>query len=511
MSDDFAILAQPRAGMTVTNQTSPSDVNASQRTAHIAAVNQVMLAVNQSLDFEETLQLALAAVMKVLPVEATGISLIDDRREEIILQAQRGWRRDFVEMGLRMPIGKGLAWECVTADELIVTGDVSKEPRIAHTEFQAEGIMAQALAPMHADGRVTGILSALSYQPYDFSPEDLKLLSAVADVVGSALENARRYTSVLNTLGRQQALMAGLSDAVFVLGERGSLIDLNPAAIALFGLESAQVLGAPLEESGLPDAIVSATSRLLAQEQQPRQEIDVAVQTDRLRAILACSLTPLHDQTTGFKGWLLLVRDVTHLRMMDELKTQMVQTVSHDLRSPLGSTNTALLMLRELTRTGTPQVQRLVELASQGLRRMERLVDNLLNLQHLEDGLVLEHGIRLDEIATQVIEEHQAEAELKQQTLTLHVEDNLPFVAGNEVWLERAMANYVSNGIKYTHEGGRIELHVRSDEERVLVEVIDNGLGIPEDAQARVFERFYRILGEDRTKQGSGLGLSIVK
>ncbi|MCC6906095.1 MAG: GAF domain-containing protein, partial [Anaerolineae bacterium] len=128
------------------------------RMEHLSAVNSVASMVNQSLDLDLTLETVLAAVLDVINVEAAGISLIDLHNGDLVLRAQRGWKRDFVKMGMRMQHGVGLAWQAIEQNEIIVTGEVSHDPRIKFPAFQEEGIQAQVLVPMHSRGRVIGIL-----------------------------------------------------------------------------------------------------------------------------------------------------------------------------------------------------------------------------------------------------------------------------------------------------------------------------------------------------------------
>src|SRR5690606_3398493 len=138
----------------------------------LAAINRVASVVSQSLDLETTLQTALDAVLEVIPVEAAGISLVDEAAGERVLQAQQGWKGDFVSEPMRVPLGTGFSGQAVARDEVISTGDVSDDPRLAVPAFAEEGVQAMALVPMHARGRVVGILSVMSHHPYEFDEDD---------------------------------------------------------------------------------------------------------------------------------------------------------------------------------------------------------------------------------------------------------------------------------------------------------------------------------------------------
>src|SRR5512142_2241789 len=127
------------------------------QTGQLAAINSVTTAVSQSLDLRITLETALDAVLSVIPVEASGISMIDDAAGELVLRAQRGWIKDFVTIPMRIQMGTGMSWHVIANDEILITGDVSNDPRLAVPAFSEEKVQAMVMAPMHARGRVVGI------------------------------------------------------------------------------------------------------------------------------------------------------------------------------------------------------------------------------------------------------------------------------------------------------------------------------------------------------------------
>ena len=163
------------------------------RADELAAVNAVAAAVSQSLDLKVTLDLALDNALRVIAVEAGAISLIDEATGELVIRVHRGWRQKNLAERMRIKLGQGLSGLAVTTGEPVITGDVSNDPRLAVPEFGYEGVQAMVLAPMRARGQVIGVLSAMSYQPHTFSSHDVALLTAIADQVGVAIDNARMY------------------------------------------------------------------------------------------------------------------------------------------------------------------------------------------------------------------------------------------------------------------------------------------------------------------------------
>ncbi len=157
----------------------------------LAALNKVA-AMASTLDVDEVLQRALVLALKVVGVEAGAISMLNEETNELAFRVQQGWRvHDFVAQSVRVPADRGLSGRVVTTGRPVVTGDVSRDRRVEVVEFREEGIQAMALAPMRARGRVLGVLGVMSYMPREFSSNEITAITAIADQIGIALDNAR--------------------------------------------------------------------------------------------------------------------------------------------------------------------------------------------------------------------------------------------------------------------------------------------------------------------------------
>ncbi len=160
----------------------------------MAALGEAAAITSVALDVEEALRRALALALETVGVEAGIIAVLDETANELVFRVQQGWRtHDFVGQGVRIPADYGFSGLTLQTGKPVVTSDASRDPRVAVSEFHDEGIQALALAPMRAFGRVVGVLGVMSYTPYDFSPQQVTVLSAVADQMGLALESARLH------------------------------------------------------------------------------------------------------------------------------------------------------------------------------------------------------------------------------------------------------------------------------------------------------------------------------
>lgn len=172
----------------------------------LTALNAVMATISQSLDLETTLRVALEQATQVIGLEAGAISLVDEDRGVLRIRAHRGWQYPEIAESMQIELGKGMSGQVMASKQVMVTGQVRNHPLLAVPEFENEQVQAMAMAPLRAQGKVVGILSVMSHQPYNFSADDTRLLAAIADHVGVAIEHARLYQDTRRRLAELTTL-----------------------------------------------------------------------------------------------------------------------------------------------------------------------------------------------------------------------------------------------------------------------------------------------------------------
>jgi PAS domain S-box-containing protein len=366
---------------------------------------------------------------------------------------------------------------------------------------------------MHARGRVIGILSALSYEQYVFTEEELSVLCAIADQVGMALDNACLFSDVVSNENRLQAILDCTVDIILAVDMDYNVCSFNHAAESLFGLEASHVVGCQVDQVRLPEPLVRGLSEATERQDRTSLTFEFTCEGSTSDHVLSCSISPVLDAEGMSQGWVAVMGDITHLHALDQLKTQVIQTAAHDLRSPLAAIRGAINLLHDAFGKPDEKQEKVFRVAFDGLGQTQQLIDNLLNIERVEAGLVIDQHVDVGRVAKRVIKDQCLAAARREQKLDVDVMDRLPKIHGNDIWLERAIANYVGNAIKYAPLGGTIRLVVWRENDEVLLEVEDNGPGIRPEAQSRLFERFYRVpqSAENDSMQGSGLGLAIVK
>jgi signal transduction histidine kinase len=350
-------------------------------------------------------------------------------------------------------------------------------------------------------------------------------LGALAEAFNSMARRLRDYrrSQISRLLRAQQAGQAAIDsfpDPVLVLDTTGTVEMANPAAHRLLGIaprhasngsETSEVSGVwhppevlrqPLAEAlagrrhFLPDSFEHA----LLLGSGPGQ-----------RTLLPRILT-IRDPHGDLLGAAVVLQDVTPLRLLDEVKSNLVATVSHELKTPLTGVRLAIhLLLEEAAGPLTAKQTELMLDARENSERLLNMVENLLNLARLEQGnrqldLRPEMPNALLQAAADAI---RPRAQDKGIEILLNVPRDLPAVSVDTARLGTALGNLLDNALTYTDRGGRITLSASAAAGDVTLAIADTGIGIPPEHLPHVFEKFSRVSGQSRAG-GTGLGLAIV-
>jgi GAF domain-containing protein len=157
----------------------------------MSALNSVSATVSQSLELEPTLWSALDKALEVVNVEAGAISLVDESNQDLVIRVHRGWRQQDLANNLRIKLGQGLSGQAILTGEVVVTGSLENESRLAVPAVRGEGVQSMVLAPMRARGRVVGVLGVMSYRPHVFDRQSVETVKSIADQIGLAIDNVQ--------------------------------------------------------------------------------------------------------------------------------------------------------------------------------------------------------------------------------------------------------------------------------------------------------------------------------
>ena len=341
-----------------------------------------------------------------------------------------------------------------------------------------------------------------------------KDFNAMADRLKSYRESS--LGELLQAQQASQAAIDSLPDPVIVFGVRGEVLNLNQSA--------ERVLGVSLE--GGTDPLVRVQPDLRDMIERIRAHVlggkgayipkgyeeAIRVDTPEGARFFLPRATPVYGEASGISAATVILQDVTRLKRFDELKNDLVATVAHEFRTPLTSLRMAIhLCADEVVGPLNEKQADLLYAARQDCERLQGIVDDLLDLSSIQSGR-LELQVRQVSVAQlleTVVGAQQFAADQKEVNLQTAIAPGVERVELDPDRIALVLSNLLSNAIRHTNKGGRVELRVERSEGAIRFEVIDTGEGIPSEYQKRVFEKFFQVPG--RKSGGAGLGLSIAR
>ncbi len=369
-------------------------------------------------------------------------------------------------------------------------------------------LQSVAIFPVRSHGSTVAMLWVGSDKRYTFDEARINFLSTLANQASVLVENARLFQAAEGGRQRLSAILASTADAILVTDAEMRLLLFNPAAQHVLGLDE-QNYGRPLQSSGVPKALIEALETPVGEEHQQALTVEVPMENGQT---FYASIAPVLGSEGLSRGKVVVLRDVTHFKEMDEMKSDFVATVSHDLRAPLTFIRgyaTMLMVVGELNDKQHEYLQRILE----GIDQMGALISDLLNLRRIDTGVgIRQEPCQLGLILIEAVDTMRARATTKGITLRLEPSEGAPTVIGDRTLLRQAIGNLVDNAIKYTPAGGHVSVGLETTDTEAIIHVSDNGIGIAQENLVRLFEKFYRIKRRETGHiQGTGLGLALVK
>ena len=301
-------------------------------------------------------------------------------------------------------------------------------------------------------------------------------------------------------LQRYEYIFANIDDGVLILDEHRKIQLMNRVMIVAFDLFDKGFRGRPISEIiDHPDINVLLNRGQMA----PLKYHEINFDDGR---IYNAQYTPLKGI-----GSVITMQDISYLKQLNQMKTDFVNTVSHDLRSPL----TSVLGYTELVgRAGSLNEQQIefIDRIHFGIKNITTLVDELLDLSRLEAGFdTRRETVQLEDILELALNTLEGQIRINNQTLQLEVEKYMPGLQGDSLRLRQLLDNLLSNAAKYSPSGSTIQISLHAEDNWIIFSVADEGPGIPQSEQTHIFEKFYRASNVPNQISGTGLGLAIVK
>ena len=322
---------------------------------------------------------------------------------------------------------------------------------------------------------------------------------------------AERDDEIAQAAAEQAALLGALSSGIVRVDRSLRVISANAAAHTLLGRAPGTLVGRSVMEAFL-DATVESMAQAALANGTARTEVRRADADGPMLTVLA--------RRAHASGLWLVVDDVSELRRLQRIRTEFIDNLSHELRTPL---TTVSLLAETLSREAEgpdvvlpPKMRDRIGKIEVETGHLVQMVNELLDLSRIESGdtLALVDGLDMGRLAAQSAERLRLFADRQGVTLRVEAPDGLPPIRGDAARLGQVVVNLVHNAVKFSPDGGEILVRAGHEGTDIVTSIQDHGVGIPRDAQDRVFERFYKV---DRARMraeaggGTGLGLAIAR
>jgi len=483
-----------------------------ERISQVEAIHSVSLAMTSQIATDDVLTTITEQAAKWLNADASSIFLAKD--EQLHLVTGYGLPTKYINSKLK--IGEGLAGRVLQTRKSIMLENYQRDwlgaPDVSLARITFGSTICTPL--IYAQKAIGAIMVIASKQGRLFQQDDmhlLELLSAQAAVVishGELFSEQRALTSRLEiALNQLRTVLSSTENPVLALDRQLKVIFANSAIHSL--LEKTEITG-------------EFIGNIISEDTFSFRYRDVVRDTNKSggghiyemsfgERIYLCNLAPLGGKR--IEGWVAVLNDVTELMELDRIKSEMIRMTSHDLKNPLQAAIANLDLLRDdVDELKNEEISLSINIIDQQLVRMHRIINGILDLERVRSGKGTSEMFDIGQLAKHTHAEWQEFADRNKVMLSTNIQDNLPKIVGDKQQFERALANLIENAIKFSINDGRVDVRVTSSGETILIEVQDNGIGIPSDIQPQIFERFFR--GQQKGIEhvsGSGLGLSLVK
>jgi K+-sensing histidine kinase KdpD len=468
---------------------------------------EISRALTQELDREKLL----ARILKI------AIEMLAGQAGIIALKQTEGWRVAAAQ-GIAPAFLSYLA--PLLEEEKVAELDVRELNRMLKelTYTASMGLLNGTALPLAARGEVIGVIFIFRNYPDLFTHNDRVLLQSFADQAAIAVHNAQLYSEVSYEKQRLDALLDSAADGILILNVDHTIERVNHAFEAMYNRPRAEITGRDHDEiicwaaepqgKTLEEAIANGWPLT------PNATLYVEGDLERPEPPplpVGITYAPLLSEEGKLRNIIVSVRDITHFRTAEEIKSTFISIVSHELRTPVALIKGyASTLRRDDARWDKHTINDSLKVIEEEADRLSKMIDDLLDASRLQaGGLSLKKAdVSLSVLAARVAERLGSQS--KKHKITTDFPERFPVILADEMRIEQVIANLVSNAIKYAPEGEiRISGSVRP--EQVIVCVSDEGPGIEAKDLPHIFDRFYRSTNAVKQTKGAGLGLYLAR
>ncbi|MBT9168314.1 MAG: Alkaline phosphatase synthesis sensor protein PhoR [Syntrophomonadaceae bacterium] len=335
-------------------------------------------------------------------------------------------------------------------------------------------------------------------------------IGLLADAINQMVDSLQiKLSQAMEKNDQLEAILSTMVEGVIVFDGDIRAVMANPAAEEMLGLQKDTWRGRRdleiIRSAELHEKIATVSRKKIFLEHE-------MITFFPEKKVLSISLMPLRAETIKKAGVLIVIHDITRLRRLEDIRADFAANVSHELRTPLTAIRGFAETLLDGAYNQPESALRFAQIIQNEAERLSELIEDVLKLSKIESGraVIAKESVDVSELVREVT--GRLQERMKKHQVKIEIPPDLPSVQGDRGLLAQALHNLLDNAVKYTQLQGLIAVSAKQQDMDIFLSVRDNGIGIPEEAKERIFERFYRV-DRARTRRlgGTGLGLAIVK
>jgi signal transduction histidine kinase len=462
-------------------------------------LNQIDRELTETIYINHVFDMTLDWAIRATRAQAAALMLYDEAKDEMKLSHEIGYAVPMEQLADIIKNDGGIARRVARSGFAEIVPDVSADHDYVMLSPEIRSHMS---IPVLREDRVIAVIAVESRRLNNFTDQHQQFVEKLAVRAGVAIDNARLFADSVREREKLAHILSSIADVVIVVGYDDRLMLVNQSAISAFKLYT--------DRSYVDEVfgrVFGETSLNAVYQQAKRQGYALSREVELHGHTYYASLSHLENI-----GWIIVMHDITPLKETEQLKSELLQTVSHDLKQPLSIMNGYIELMQiqnRLDETG----MRYSNAVLRSIEGMRRLIDDLLDFAKIETGIQLKRQpVSMFQIINDCVQAITPMAESKAMIIEVDVSSAIPPVYGDPERLHQIFSNLIGNAVKYTPPEGKVRVRAETREGSLIIAVADTGIGIAPEDQARVFERFYRVRRiETEAIEGTGLGLAIVK
>lgn len=480
-------------------------------------------------ELEETLKRLVFRVAMILQAEKCVFMLFDKDTGE--LQATKpafGLADDEVRK-FHVRATQGISGEVFRDLKPVILYDAVNDPRTIKENVGLLNIWNGVCVPLIIEKRDEDTNRVIESKPIGvlhvfnkrdgnvFIQEDVNLLTRLSKNAASIIASAQMYREVLEEKEELESIIESVYAGLIVINSAGRIIQLNASARTMLGITNGDVTSKVYTDVIVHERVNEILRLSLEDANELAEEVSITLPEDedeeKIYQVQSALVRGEDQQTIGVVA---ILNDITEIRSIERMKTAFVSTVSHELRTPLTAIKgfiSTLIQDEDGTFYDFQTQREFYSIIDTECDRLTRLISDLLNVSRIEDGRALDLNPKPVTLAPLIekVASVQRSYTSKHEVIT-DIQGELPVIVADEDKVEQIFTNLTNNAIKYSPQGGDVTISAKVDGDVVRFSVTDQGLGIPKEHLAKVFDRFHRIDNRDTRKVGgTGIGLYLVK